>query len=229
MIFFCLHFLLAGEESHYQKGINLLEDGQYQQSVDELHLSLQTEAIDPNIYHALGNALYFQEKTILAKAAWKRGIILQPGHLQITYNLQQLNGVRVPLSLWEQFSLFQWSGMGSVMGILGLFFLWGKRNLFRLSLAWVSLGSCAFCAYCSWESYSSHHNALILHEHVVAGSAPRGGIDLFVLTKGDEVRLIQQRQNNMVLISNSQSQRGWVSSSSMITLGPWDDFSPLMR
>lgn len=229
-LLFLIGWVFAGALSHYESGIQLLSKKKYPQAIEEFQQALQKEGIDPNIYHGLGNALYGQGHKVLALAAWRRGLLLEPSHSLLQHNVQQIGGVLPPHRFWQRLSIFQWSLFGIILGSAALIFLGIPRSRARLMSAWLCLASCSLCAYFAWKSTIFLQQGLILQEKVVASSAPNGrGIEVFTLQIRDEVRLIDHMGEKAVLVANSQDQKGWISSSSVLSLGPWDDFSVPMR
>ena len=66
---------------------------------------------------------------------------------------------------------------------------------------------------------------VVFASSVVAKSAPNGGgIDLFSLSIGEEVEIIEQQENGL-FIENRDKERGWVSTLSVMSLDPTAEFS----
>ena len=227
-IFLWLSLVFASESPDaYTRGVKQLEQHNYRQASQHFTVAL-SDAVAPEVYYALGYALYHQDLFVPAFAAWQRGLLLQPQHQPTQQALKQLEPQLVAQKPWF-FAGFYWSLVG---GLLATFGVWGIKFFssykWRL-VTWMSFVCSSLCAYCALQADNISDQAVVTAQRVVASSDRVGaGLQLFVLQVGDQV-VVQDVVEGAVLIQNSQGRYGWLPRSSVISFDPWDDFSLLAR
>ena len=227
-MFLLLSLAFAGEPPDaYTRGVKQLEQHSYQQASQHFTAAL-SDAVDPEVYYGLGYALYHQDLTIPAFAAWQRGLLLQPQHQPLQQALKQLEPQLLAKNPWL-FSGFYWSFLGSLLATFGVCAMISFSFSRWRFVTWLSFVCSSLCAYFTVQAANFTEHAVVTAQRVVASSDHVGsGLQMFVLQAGDQV-LLQDTVEEAVLIQNSQGLYGWIPRSSVISFDPWDDFSLVAR
>ena len=225
VVYFLLGLALATPQQQYDEGIQFLTAQQYEKAAVSFHQALRDGGVDSRVYHGLGNALFEQEKKGQAIVAWRRGLLLDPTNEDLQYNLdfaeQEIpqDGKNVHLSP------LVWVILGSLLGCAAVVlpFFWGVRKMWGWAV--LLLAGMAFSGWAWFQYQVEFQKGVVFASSVVAKSAPNGGgIDLFSLSIGEEVEIIEQQENGL-FIENRDKERGWVSTLSVMSLDPTAEFS----
>jgi len=214
----------AGAQDDYTAGIAALRAGEDAVAVEKLSAALAAGGQDPAVYHALGNALYRQDRLGEAMAAWRRGLVLDPGDGDLTANLERARAqtkdrLAPPAPdhgpfFWQQFLSRRLSGsLASLAATLGMVLLVGVAAG-RRRLRWpavAALGAAGLLAASTWQAGRAGAGATVIVDAVSAHSTPAdGGVELFVLHEGAEVRLVEEDSSGAALVALSDGRKGWL-------------------
>ena len=99
----------------------------------------------------------------------------------------------------------------------------GRQKRWRLAL--LPLGLAALLTVSTWQAQQSDRTATIIVEEVAAQSTPAdGGVTLFVLHEGAEVRIVEQSTGGISLVALSDGRKGWLPETALRSTLPSDPF-----
>ncbi len=197
----------------FEAGIESTRAGNQVEAVQRFRAALDAGGRAPETYHGLGNALYRSGKRGAAMAAWRRGLLLAPRNGDIASNLsraqrQSPDQLEPPSThrgafFWQTAVSPRESGLlasGCIAVGLWIFAIrqWRRvrQPLLRLSggTGWavfmLVLG--ALLSISTWDALQQRRSAVVVIDSVSVRSAlGPGGMDLFVLHEGAEVRLVE--------------------------------------
>ena len=219
------------QQVEFDAGITALRQGDYPAAADSLAAALSAGGVDPAVYHALGNTLYRQEQSGAAIAAWRRGLVLDPGDGDLDANLERARGQTTDrLSPPEpSYGPFFWQGWISQRGsaalsslgfTLALLLLGAGRR--RPALLTAAFGGLLLASTLSARAVGA--GAVVISEAVSVRSAlGPDGVELFVLHEGAEVA-VEENTESHILIVLPDLRKGWVPAASLISTDPEDPF-----
>lgn len=217
--------VFASPQMDFDAGVQALRTEDSVNAENSFLTALEAGGIDADVYHGLGNALYRQGKLGEAVAAWQRGIMLEPQHVDLNHNLLQFRGKHseeyTPFSMRLLSVAQQYMILSILFGVtlaLGLSwprrkFLWGTGlGLFICGSGWVGL------------TPQAHADAILVLPTVLATSMPEGaGVELFSLNSGVDVQILEESTGSY-RIGISDGQRGWIPKQSLIMTDPDSPF-----
>ncbi|MSQ01937.1 MAG: tetratricopeptide repeat protein [Myxococcales bacterium] len=203
--------------------------------------ALDAGAIDADVYYNLGNVLFRQEDIPLAVLAWRRALVLAPRDPDPAANLdfarrrvRDESTAPDPWPAWApwQAALTPGEGQlagGAVLGV-GLIALGLRRRWPDLPMAGV--GGVAALVGCGIglggvAEATLPPAAVVLVAEVTAHSDLGGGVDLFALHGGAEIRVIEVA-SGQVLVALADGRRGWLPREAVGSVDP-DAAMPLRR
>jgi tetratricopeptide (TPR) repeat protein len=230
MILLMLPAALA-QQAGFDAGIAALRQGDYPAAAESLVASLDAGGVDPAVYHALGNALYRQDRHGAAIAAWSRGLALSPGDGDLAANRDRARGqTRDRLEPPEpSYGPFFWQGWLSLrasaaLSSLGFTLAILLLGLSRRRAATLSASLGVLLLASTLLARSTTAGAVVIRESISARSAlGPDGVELFVLHEGAEVG-VEERTGEHTLIVLPDLRRGWVPSEALISTDPEDAF-----
>jgi tetratricopeptide (TPR) repeat protein len=223
----------AGVQDDYEAGLAALRAGDHAAAVERLAAAQAAGGEDPAVYHALGNALYRQDRLGEAMAAWRRGLVLEPGSADLVVNLERARSetrdklappvVELGPFFWQRWLSRRASAMlASAAATAGLVMLVSVR------LRWAAAGALlvsGLLVASTWQAGRAAQNATVIAEEVSAQSAPSdSGVALFVLHEGAEVRVLEQPAGGAVLVVLSDGRKGWLPAGALRSTMPGDPF-----
>lgn len=227
----------AGAQDSYEAGVSALRAGEHERAATHLIAALEEGGQSPAVYHALGNALYRETHRGHAMAAWRRGLRLQPSNADLIANVehaqqQSQDRSETPMDEVGPFFWLRWmsaraSGVVSsvlgTLGIVGVALHWRGRR--ALGLAIGCLVFSAVFAVSVWHAEHSGRTAVVVVDAITAKSTPiDGGVTLFALHEGAEVRVVERGDNAMSLVGLSDGRKGWLPDSALQSTMPDDPF-----
>lgn len=239
----------AGAQESYDQGVVALRAGQADAAVERFASALDQGAVDPAVYHGLGNALYRQGHPGHAIAAWTRGLELDPTDSELAANRRyaqsrtedrldppdEVTGPFFWQALVSAADEARAAGLLVALGLLvqlvaGILRRRAGRSLrprweaAALVIAGLVLGLSAFL----------HARRLpptvVLAEEVRARSALGAeGVELFVLHRGALVRTVeryagQDPDEAAVLVELPDARKGWLPASAVDLTDPASPF-----
>lgn len=226
-------------QGDYEAGVASLRAGEHAAAIAHLQDALAAGGEDPAVYHALGNALYREGALGEAMAAWRRGLALSPGDADLLANLERAQSLTrdrleppqpaVGPFFWLRWMSARVSGvLASVAATLGMGMLIGVQRTRQRRLAWAAGGAllaAALLAGSAWQASQVARTATVVAEEVAAHSTPaEGGVALFVLHEGAEVRVIEEPGEGAVLVGLSDGRKGWLPQGTLRSTVPGDPF-----
>lgn len=244
---------LAGGQDAYERGVAAAREGDAS-SVAAFAEALEQGAVDPAVYHGLGNGLYRQERLGLAIAAWQRGLQLSPADADLRANLElarKRSQDRLDLPS-PQAGPFFWqvalapatqallAGASAALG-LGLLLLQGlarrRRGLSPLRPRADALGllalSLVLAAGVAVQAGRLPPATVVVPEVMVKSGLGAEGVELFALHEGAVVRAVERYQpaegqgGAAVLIELPDARKGWVPASAVDLADPSAPFPDL--
>lgn len=232
----------GGAQEDYEAGIAALRAGEDVAAADHFVAALAAGGQDPAVYHALGNALHRQDRLGEAMAAWRRGLRLRPGSADIAANLERAQALTrdrlappapaVGPFFWQRWMSARASGiLASLAATVGMAMLFGaaagRRKRWHLALLPLTLA--VLLTASTWQAQQSDRTATIIVAEVAAQSTPaEGGVTLFVLHEGAEVRIVEQSAGGISLVALSDGRKGWLPETALRSTLPSDPF-PVSR
>lgn len=235
----------------FERGVEASRAGDQPAAVSAFTEALAEGAVDPAVYHGLGNALYRQEQVGPAIAAWMRGLRLSPGDADLRANLAYARArTQDRLDLPDPATgPFLWQGwlspaaqarLAGGLATLGLSLqlvlaLQARRQgrpsprphgllLLCIMLALFLGGGAALDA-------RRPPAATVLQPQITVRSALGAeGVELFVLHEGAVVRTIERWEGAeagppaAVLIQLPDARKGWVPASAVDLADPGSPF-----
>ena len=243
----------AGGQETYDRGVQATRQGD-PTAVAAFSEALEQGAVDPSVYHGLGNGLYRQERLGPAIAAWQRGLQLDPTDADLRANLE-LARKRTQDRLdppAAQTGPFFWQAVLSpaaqalaasltAAAGLGLLLAHGlarrRRGSFPLSpradaLALLAL-SLVLAAGVAAQARRLPPAVVLVPEVVVKSGLGAEGVELFALHEGAVVRAVERYQpaegqgGAAVLIELPDARKGWVPATAVDLADPSAPFPGL--
>jgi len=233
-----------GEDS-FRTGLSSTRAGNQAAAIDHFRSALEQGARAPATYHGLGNALYRHGDRGAAIAAWRRGLLLAPRDGDIAANLvraQKENqdhldppAVHRGAFFWQAAVSPRESGLlASGCLAVGLWIVAVRRwrryatggSPVRRGGGWASLmiGVGLLLGLSTQDALEQRRGAVVVVESVAVRSAlGPGGVELFVLDEGAEVRLVETGERH-TLVALSDGRKGWLATPSLISTDPSDPF-----
>jgi len=219
------------QQADFDAGIAALRQGDYPAASDSLATALSAGGVDPAVYHALGNALYRQEQTGAAIAAWRRGLVLSPSDGDLDANLararsQTTDRLAPPASSYGPFFWQGWlsqrgsAALSSLGFTLALLLLGAGRR--RPAALTAAFGSLLLASTLSARAAGA--GAVVISEAISVRSAlGPDGVELFVLHEGAEVAVEENAESHTLIVLPDQ-RKGWVPAAALISTDPEDAF-----
>ena len=203
---------------------------------------------DGHVLYDLGNALFREQRLGAAILMWRRAQVLLPRDPDLRANLERARSqvkdrldppVWIPaLFFWQRTMALRESALlASSLVCLGFLVLLARRRVGRgvagRSLVGVAVGVMVFgglvalsTAY-GWRALRARPIAVVLEEQVTARSTVGlGGVELFVLHEGAEVRVAEQDAEH-VLVVLPDGRRGWCAAGGVGLVLPGSPLPPL--
>ena len=223
----------------YQDGVAAARAGDPVAAADAYRAALSGGALDPAVYHGLGNALYRQGQSGAALAAWRRGQRLAPRDGDLAANIDRVRAqatdrVDPPAAgggpfFWLSFlSLAESALLAGLLGLLGgggLVARELRRGRYPGGRAWgaetvVGLGGALLLGGATAMAAQGAETAVVTAPRVAAQSAlGPDGIELFVLHEGAEVA-VQERAASHVLVALPDARKGWLPATALVSTDP---------
>ncbi len=219
------------QQADFDAGIAALRQGDYPAASDSLATALSAGGVDPAVYHALGNALYRQEQTGAAIAAWRRGLVLSPSDGDLDANLARARGqttdrLAPPASSYGPFFWQGWlsqrgsAALSSLGFTLALLLLGAGRR--RPAALTAAFGGLLLASTLSARAAGA--GAVVISEAISVRSAlGPDGVELFVLHEGAEVAVEENAESHTLIVLPDQ-RKGWVPAAALISTDPEDAF-----
>ena len=147
----------------------------------------------------MGNALFRQGKTGEAVAAWQRGLLLEPEHSDLNYNLEYFRGEQA-----DDYQAFpvpnsrktMWFGLSAVLGLcLALLLGWPQKSKIA-----VGRERCVFCigfGVFAAVYPQTQAGAIMVLPSVLATSMPEGtGVELFSISAGVDLNILEESEGS---------------------------------
>lgn len=230
----------TADQEAYTQGVEELRAGQSQQAVDSFTTALETGAIDPSVYHGLGNALYRLDQTGPAIAAWRRGLALEPRNGDIAANLAHASkGLNERMEAPQLHrSAFFWQSMLSPLetgmaasGLIGFALWWMVLGRVRPDFgpSRLALGTCAgvalLLAASTVDALNRGDGAVIVVDEVdVRSTLGASGVTLFALYEGAIVTIADHTETH-ALVMLTDGRKGWLNRRAIISTTPSDPFA----
>lgn len=236
----------------FQRGVEASRAGDQPAAVAAFTEALEEGSVDPAVYHGLGNALYRQERSGPAIAAWMRGLQLAPSDADLRANLTYARARtkdRLDLPV-ERTGPFLWQAwlsptaqvrLASLIATVGLggWFLVGlraRRQGLPLPRPGIGLLLALLLSLVLGLSAAVQHRrpppaTVLLPEVTVRSALGAEGVDLFVLHEGAVVRSVERWEGAeggppaAVLIELPDARKGWVPASAVDLADPAAPFS----
>ncbi len=226
----------------FERGVEASRAGDQPAAVGAFAEALAEGAVDPAVYHGLGNALYRQEQVGPAIAAWMRGLRLSPGDADLRANLAyarartqdrlDLPAPSIGPFLWQGWlspaTQARLAGGFATLGLSAQFLLALRARqrsqpsprphpglLLSLLLA-LLLGLGA-----ALDARRPPAATVLLPQVTVRSALGAEGVELFVLHEGAVVRTLERWEGGeagppaAVLIELPDARKGWVPASAV--------------
>lgn len=236
---------LADGQAAYDQGVAALREGDPDAAVRAFADALQQGAVDPAVYHGLGNALYRQGHPGHAVAAWTRGLELDPTDSELSANRRYVQArTEDRLDPPEPHTgPFFWQALVSpafearaagLLVALGLLVQLGvgllqRRKGQRIGLRWdgaalvlagLVLGLSAFL-----HARRPPPTVVLVDEVRARSALGAEGVELFVLHEGALVRTVERYAGQdgagaAVLVQLPDERKGWLPASAVDVADP---------
>ena len=219
----CLAF--ADAQSAFEQGVQAIRAEDAVSAEQSFLETLEQGGIDPSVYHGLGNALFRQGKTGEAVAAWQRGLLLEPEHSDLSYNLEYFRGEQAddyqafPVPKFTQNRM--WFGLSALLGLcLALLLGWPQKRLLWGGSAVFCIGFGLFAVI----NPQAQAGAIMVLPSVLATSMPEGtGVELFSISAGVDLNILEESEGSY-RIELGNGARGWIPKQSVILSDPNSPF-----
>lgn len=230
-------FALAAGQAEFDAGNTAYAAGDLAGAEAKYRAALQAGGIDADVYYNLGNVLYRQDHVAPAVLAWRRAGALAPrdpdvdanldfarrkltDHLEVTADAPVFAPWQAELTPDEG----EWLA-GACVGV-GLLALGLRRRLHGVPM--VPLGAVAVLGGLllgagAVAADGLPPGAVVLADSVTARSDLGGGVDLFTLHAGAEVRAVE-RSSGQALVALPDGRKGWVAEGDLGWIDPWAAF-----
>lgn len=238
-----LMVLLAGSaradsQSDYQAGVAALRTGDAGSALVSLRAALDQGAVDPNVYHGLGNALYRQGELGPAIAAYRRGLQLAPGNGDIAANLELARkktqdrlappAPRLGPFFWQSsMSTATSARLAGGAAFLGFALLLARRwrpTAALLPGALVALLAAGLLAASTAMAVRAAPAAVVVVAEAAATSAlGPAGVVLFSLHEGAEVQVgehVSAAGVDYTMVVLPDGRKGWLPSQALLSTDP---------
>jgi tetratricopeptide (TPR) repeat protein len=228
----------ADAQADYRAGVDALRTGDHAAALVSLRAALEAGAVDPHVYHGLGNALYRQGSRGPAIAAWRRGLWLAPGNGDIAANLdfarkQGKDRIDPPALatgpfFWQAaLSTATSARMAGASLALGLLLLVLRRLRPRPALlpaAAACLVAAALLAAGTAVALRARAGAVVVQPSLAVQSAlGPAGLTLFTLHEGAEVGVGEAARAGGVdylQVLLPDGRKGWVPAAALLSADP---------
>lgn len=201
--------------------------------------------VDADVYYNLGNMLYRQQQWAGAILAWRRAARLDPRDPDVEANLvfarRKVKEALTPereapwFAPWQGFlspGEGQWLGMG--LAGLGLTVLGLRRRGSATApaaegaagLAAAAVAAGLLCWGGGWQAAHAEPGGVVLAQETRLTSDLSGGVELFTLHAGAEVRWLDEA-GDRVLIGLPDGRKGWMAAQDVGRIDPFAPFPAL--
>lgn len=207
----------------------------YAGATDAYLALLQEGVVDSDVYYNLGNVLYRQQAWAGAILAWRRAARLDPRDPDVEANLvfarRKLRDATDPpreapwFAPWQEFlspGEGQWLGMAIAgIGLAGL----AIRRRWPAAAAPAAVAAAAglICWIGGAADAQAPPGAVVLAAEARLTSDLSGGVDLFTLHAGAEVRRLDQA-GDRALVGLPDGRRGWMDAAGLAAADPFAPF-----
>jgi tetratricopeptide (TPR) repeat protein len=228
----------ADAQSDYEIGVAALRTGDASAALVSLRAALDQGAVDPNVYHGLGNALYRQGELGPAIAAYRRGLQLAPGNGDIAANLELARkktrdrleppAPRLGPFFWQSSlstaTSARLAGIAAFLGLALLLVRCWRTSGGLLPGAAVALLAAALLAASTAVAHRASPAAVVVVAEVSASSAlGPAGVALFSLHEGAEVQVGEHASAagvDYTMVVLPDGRKGWLPSQALLSTNP---------
>ncbi|MCB9759607.1 MAG: tetratricopeptide repeat protein [Alphaproteobacteria bacterium] len=209
-------------------------EGDYSASVDHGLAALEAGAVNGDVYYNLGNALYREGRLAEAVLAWRRAALLMPRDGDTVANLERArretrDRIEWPAQgsalFWRDSLSLREQGWGAaiLLALVGALGLIRRKRPLPIEIPALLLGVpgvlLAASTAVAWQELSTYPGAVVLVEQAQVRSAGGGGVVIFELHEGAEVRL-WERVADQVQVALPDGRRGWMRADALGVVDP---------